>query len=219
MRIYIKLTKNNKVIPFNYQQFLTGTIHKWLGNDNKIHGNSAKFSFSWLQNTSSTKEGINLNLNSYFFISANDENILKKIIRGIIEDPSMFSGIKARDIQIVNTPQFESPTRFLMASPVLLKYKEENSVRHVTVNDSDFEQVLNLNLKKKLQKAGIPENNFKIRLDPNSYSRKTKLITYKEVENKTSLAPVIIEGTQEQIAFVWNVGLGNSTGIGFGALK
>jgi CRISPR/Cas system endoribonuclease Cas6 (RAMP superfamily) len=30
---------------------------------------------------------------------------------------------------------------------------------------------------------------------------------------------VIIKGTPEQLAFAWNVGLGNSTGIGFGALN
>ncbi|MGN9307593.1 CRISPR-associated endoribonuclease Cas6 [Enterococcus faecium] len=55
--------------------------------------------------------------------------------------------------------------------------------------------------------------------DRTYYAAKTKLVYYKNIGNKTSICPVIIEGTPEQIAFAWNVGVGNSTGIGFGALK
>jgi CRISPR/Cas system endoribonuclease Cas6 (RAMP superfamily) len=31
--------------------------------------------------------------------------------------------------------------------------------------------------------------------------------------------PIIIKGKPETKLFAWNVGLGNSTGIGFGAIK
>ena len=36
MRIQLFTCKNEQVVPFNYQQKLIGTIHKWLGN-NDIH--------------------------------------------------------------------------------------------------------------------------------------------------------------------------------------
>ena len=42
---------------------------------------------------------------------------------------------------------------------------------------------------------------------------------YNGVENKASWCPVIVEGKPETKAFAWNVGLGNSTGIGLGAIK
>lgn len=219
MRIYLKLTKNNELIPFNYQQLLTWTIHKWLGKNNDIHGNSGKFCFSWLQNTTAGKDGLNLNDNAYFFIGALDETIIKRIIKGIIEDVYMFCGIKVKDVQIVSTPMFESSTRFIMASPVLLKWKDGNFVRHVTINDKDFEKVLNLNFRNKLQRAGISDTDFKISLDPDSHYRNTKMVVYKGIENKASLTPIIMEGSQEQVAYAWCVGIGNSTGIGFGALK
>lgn len=219
MRIYLKLTKNNELIPFNYQQLLTGTIHKWLGKNNDIHGNSGKFCFSWLQNTTALKDGLNLSYNAYFFISALDENIIKRIIKGIIEDAYMFCGIKVKDVQIVSTPVFGSSTRFILASPVLLKWKDGNFVRHVTINNKDFEEVLNLNFRNKLQRAGISDTDFKISLDPDIHCRKTKMVVYKGIENKASLTPIIIKGSQEQIAYAWCVGIGNSTGIGFGALK
>ena len=45
------------------------------------------------------------------------------------------------------------------------------------------------------------------------------MVTYNGIKNRASLVPIVIEGTTEQITFAWSVGLGNSTGIGFGALK
>ena len=49
MRIYLKLSSNQKIIPFNYQELLTGVIHKWIGESNEYHGKTGQFSFSWIQ--------------------------------------------------------------------------------------------------------------------------------------------------------------------------
>jgi len=78
MRIYLKLSKNKAVIPFNYQQLLTGCIHKWLGKENSVHGRSGQLSFSWLQNTTAFTAGVNLSWDSYFFISAINPALIKK---------------------------------------------------------------------------------------------------------------------------------------------
>lgn len=219
MRIYLHLSKNTKIIPFNYQELLTGTIQKWIGMNNKIHGKSGQFSFSWIQNTIANKNGIELQHNAYFFISSINVELIKKIIKGILNDPSMFNGIIVKDIQIKNTPVFGGSERFLMASPVLLKLRDGEKIRHVTLKDNDFEQVLTNNIKRKLEKAGISSEGVKIQLDPKTNFRQTKLVVYKGIENKTSFAPIMVNGTQEQIAFVWNMGLGNSNGIGLGAVK
>lgn len=219
MRIYLKLSKNEKIIPFDYQELLTGVIHKWIGENNEVHGNSGHFSFSWIQNTIASKKGINLKGDAYFFIGTYEESLLKKILKGIIEDPNMFHGVKVSDVQIKNIPNFSVNEKFLMASPILLKTKEENKINHVTLEDANFEEVLTESFKNKLKKANLNPEGVSIRLNPQTNFRQTKLVTYKGIKNKTSLAPIIIEGTPEQIAYAWCVGLGNSTGIGFGALK
>ena len=36
MRIHLKTSANTTPVPFDYQQKLVGTIHKWIGN-NSIH--------------------------------------------------------------------------------------------------------------------------------------------------------------------------------------
>ena len=47
MRIYLRTTPNDVIVPFDYQQKIVGTIHKWLGN-NEIHDKISLYSFSWL---------------------------------------------------------------------------------------------------------------------------------------------------------------------------
>lgn len=219
MRIYLKLSKNDTSIPFNYQELLTGVIHKWIGRNNEVHGNPGHFSFSWIQNAIANKKGINLKADAYFFIGTYEESLLKQIIKGVLEDPVMFHGVKVIDVQIKNVPNFNTSEKFLMASPVLLKMKEESKINHVTLEDDNFEEVLTESFKNKLEKANLNPEGVSIRLNPETNFRQTKLVTYKGIKNRTSLAPIIIEGTPEQIAFAWCVGLGNSTGIGFGALK
>ncbi len=219
MRLYLKLTKNKSLIPFNYQHLLTGVIHKWLGKDNAVHGAPGQISFSWLQNTEAVKTGLNLKFDGYFFISALDSELIKQLVKSILKDPEMFNGIVVKDVQIVNVPTFPSSTKFLMGSPVLLKWKEGEKMRYVTIEDEDFEAVLTKSLSSQLSRAGISSAGCKVSVDPDSTYRSTKLIDYKGIKNKASLVPLLIEGNQEQIAFAWCTGLGNSTGIGFGALK
>ena len=36
MRIHLISTENKEIVPFDYQQKLVGTLHKWLGENN--HG-------------------------------------------------------------------------------------------------------------------------------------------------------------------------------------
>ena len=44
MRIHLKTTANTQPVPFNYQQKLVGTIHKWIG-PNSIHDKISLYSF------------------------------------------------------------------------------------------------------------------------------------------------------------------------------
>jgi CRISPR/Cas system endoribonuclease Cas6 (RAMP superfamily) len=107
MRLYLKLTRNQEIIPFNYQSFLTGTIHKWIGDNNSVHDEMSMYSFSWFQNAEAkSSRGINLTANSYFFISAYDETFMKNVLKGILDDPFVCFGVSVSDVQIVQAPQF-----------------------------------------------------------------------------------------------------------------
>lgn len=219
MRLYIKLSSNKEIIPFGYQHLLTGVVHKWIGKTNEEHGQRSLYSFSWLQNTVSNNKGINLKKDAYFFISAYDEELIKRIIRGILENPDTFCGSRVIDVQIKETPQFSNEERFFLNSPILIRKREGEISKHVTCFEEDFETLLTESTKKKLRFAGLNPDGLNVELDKSYAFPQTKLVDYKGIMNKTSLAPVIIKGSPEQIAFIWDVGLGNSTGIGFGSLK
>lgn len=219
MRIYLKLSNNKQPIPYSYQHLLTGTIHKWLGRDNEEHGKQSQFSFSWIQNTIAKKAGIDLKHDAFFFISAYDSDLIKRIIKGILADPETFCGSKVIDVQIKDVPAFSMEERFFLNSPILIRQREGDKTKHITFQDENFESLLTDNLKSKLKAANLSDEDVMIQLDKSYAFPQTKLVDYKGIKNKVTLAPIIIKGTPKQIAFAWSVGLGNSTGIGFGSLK
>lgn len=219
MRLYLKLSASKKVVPFNYQTYLTGAIHKWMGADNTLHGATGLFCFSWLQNIVADKNGLYIGNNSYFFVSAHGEDLVKTIIRGIRDDPFVMFGSMVEEVQIVETPAFGENVRFQNASPILIKRRINDEEKHVLFDDPVSGNYLTENFEKKLRAAGLPDDGISITFDVGSSKAKTKLIFYRNIGNKVNLCPIIITGSQEQIAFAWNTGVGNSTGIGFGALK
>ena len=219
MRLYIKISKTNQIINFNYQQLLTGCIHKWLGFDNKQHGEISLYSFSWLQNVETVKNGIKIKEDTYFMLSFYDKEMIKKVIRNIIDEPEMFYGARAYDVRIQETPIFSKKERFILASPVLIKRKVDNKELHFTFLEEKSNEYLVETIKTKAKIAGINSENINVYFDKSYHLPKTKIITYKGIKNKVSICPIIMEGNPDMIAFAWNVGIGNSTGIGFGALK
>ena len=87
MRLYLKLTNNKENISFKYQHLLTGAIHKWIGKENNEHRDISLYSFSWLQKVKTNNKGIELTRESNFFISAFNEDLLKAILKGVLENP------------------------------------------------------------------------------------------------------------------------------------
>jgi CRISPR-associated endoribonuclease Cas6 len=70
-----------------------------------------------------------------------------------------------------------------------------------------------------MQKAGIIDDSLQIYFEVDYPRAGTKKITYNGVQNRASWCPVVIKALPETKLFAWNVGMGNSTGIGFGAIK
>lgn len=219
MRLYLTLTRSRETIPFNYQPYLTGAIHKWLGRNNSEHDSLSLYSFSWLQNVAVKKSGIELTGDSYFFISAHDEALAKRIVKGIMQHPEVCYGASVSDVQLADTPSFQTTQVFFAASPVFIKRRIENNEKHITHAHPQSSVYLTETLVKKLKAANLPSEGVSVKFDDTYASPRTKIIRYNEIGNRVSVCPVIVEGTPEQVAFAWNVGVGNSTGIGFGALK
>jgi CRISPR-associated endoribonuclease Cas6 len=220
MRIIIKTTKNQNIIPFDYIPLMVGAIHKWIGGNNDLHGKISLYTFSWLKGSEKVKSGFHFPTGASFFISAHDEKLIGKIIKGAMEQPELFFGMSVNEISLVSNPSFEKgEAYFPVASPVLIKRKEADRVNHYLFSDPKSDELLTETMVKKMSLAGIDSTGLSISFDRNYHAAKTKVVNYNGIKSKGNVCPVIVKGSPEQIEFVWNVGVGNSTGIGFGALN
>ena len=218
MRIHLKTSKNDALVPFNYHEGLVSAFHKWLGL-NIIHDHISLYSLSWLNGGAAQKAGLNFYNGASWFISAHDLSILKQIIQGINKDPYIKYGMAVEEIVIQEEPSFKNQEKFILASPAFIKRTIEDRIKYFLYDDPSSSDLLTETFRHKLQKAALPYEEARVDFDITYSNPTTKLITYKGIKCKASLCPVIISGSPQQIAFAWNVGIGNSTGIGFGALK
>lgn len=218
MRIHLRIKKTDKLIPFNHQSKLTGVIHKWLGL-NKEHGQLSLYSFSRFEGAIVTRQGIKFEKDITFFFSAHDPDLIKLIISGIQNDNTLFDGLEVFEIIIEEDPDLSNIELFLVASPILIKRRIEDKIVHITYWDSRASQFLKETLQHKMEMAGFIDDSFMIDFQTNYINATTKLIDYNGIKNRANWCPVIIKAKTETKQFAWNVGLGNSTGIGFGAIK
>ncbi len=222
MRIHLKISSDGSIVPFDHQHKLTGTIHKWLGEMNIEHGNISLYSFSMLTNgqKSVVGKGLIFENGTSFFISAHDSEIIKNMVGAIQNDPIMFDGLKVKEIIIQENPDLSDKEYFLVASPVFIKRKvADDRVKHFTFNEKETASFMAETLRSKMKKAGLVDDTLEIAFDDNYAKAKSKVLHYNGIKNKANICPVVIKGKPETKVFAWNVGLGNSTGIGFGAIK
>lgn len=218
MRIILRTSPTTEVIPFDYQKSLVGAFHKWLGK-NHLHDDISLYSLSWLQGGTSTKNGLEFNQGAEWHISAYDPTLLKQLIKGIQIDPTISFGMEANSITIMDAPDFGELEKLYLNSPVFVKRNENGRTRFYLHDDKETDQLMTQTMITKLKKAGLNHEGIKISFDKTYLNPKTKKISFGGIDCRASLCPVIIEGTPEQLAFAWNVGIGNSTGIGFGSLR
>ena len=218
MRAHLKIHSTDKIVPFDHQSLLTGTIHKWLGWNNE-HGKVSLYSFSQLTDGKVVCDGFKFNTGTSLFFSSYDSDLIRKLFSGIQSDPSMFCGLIVTEVIIQEDPDFSERTLFQVASPIFIKRRVGEKTDHILYNDPRADACLKETLLTKMDSVGLTDESLEIRFDRFYPKAKTKKITYNNIQNRASWCTVIIEAKPEIKQFAWNVGLGNSTGIGFGAIK
>ena len=219
MRIYLHLTPNREPVPFDYQQYLVGAFHKWLG-ENELHDDISLYSLSWLSHGVATKSGLDFPNGSIFFISSFADALLANLIQGVFKGSDIRWGMEVHEVTIQRTPDFGEEQRFLAQSPILVKRKEEGAKHHryYFPGDPGVDTYLTHTLQHKLKKADL-DYEVDVRFDPGYDKPRIKKNRFNNIDIKSALCPVIVSGHPRAVQFAWEVGVGNSTGIGFGALR
>ncbi len=226
MRLHFQLTPNTQTVPFDYQHFLTGAFHKWLGN-NDLHDGISLYSLGWLhggvtmRNGKRIDGGLDFPRGAQWFISAHDETLLQRIADSALRDSAVCCGMAITEIRSQRTPDFGPRFCFKAGSPILAKSKEtEGRVTHYTHLQEEADAVLTQTLRHKMDAAGMDAKHKEVtvKFDRTYRNGKVKMVTIKGIGNRCSVNPVIVEGTPEAVGFAWNVGIGHLTGNGFGSL-
>jgi CRISPR-associated endoribonuclease Cas6 len=123
------------------------------------------------------------------------------------------------------TPAFSDRYLFKVDAPVVARRRrEDGSQEYLLYDDDRADEALTRTLRTKMSAAGIGGGEeVRVRFDRGYEGARTKLATIEKgghaVKHKGSLCPVIVEGSEEAVRFAWNVGVGELTGSGFGAVK
>jgi CRISPR-associated endoribonuclease Cas6 len=217
MRIHLKLTPNTETVPFSYQAHLVHRFHEWLG-ENEIHDDLSLYSLSWLwDKNAKTKNGFNFRNGATWFISAYDDEIIKKLIDSIMKNPEVAFGMSVQELTMQMTPKFQEKAHFRVASPVFIKRNIDDEQKYYYHSDAEANQLLTETLQNKLKKAKL-NTDVQVRFDETYRKPQISGTVYKGFRKKGSVCPVIVEGSAEAVGFAWNVGIGSGTGMGFGSL-
>lgn len=218
MRIHLKFSPTKRIVPYQHYEKLVSYLHQAL-QDDALHDNISLYSISWLRNGKGTEEGLQFKQGATWFVSAHDSEIIKRVLRYVQINPDWEYGLRVQDALLQETPDFTEKHLFQVANPVLVKqHIDKQTIKHLLWHEKESEEAMTRVLQKKLQKANLPTDGVKVYFDAHYHAPKTRLIRYKNVDNKANFCPVWVEGLPEQVAFAWNVGIGNNTGLGFGSL-
>ena len=218
MRIYLHLTPNTEPVPFNYQRALVGTFHRWLG-ENELHDDISLYSLSWLSHGRPRGKGLDFPNGSTFQVSAPSDGLLAALVQGVFKGHQVQWGMEVREVTIQRTPDFGEQQRFVVQSPVLVQRRPEGAPhqKYYLPSDPEANGLLTETLQRKLERFGLPTE-VSVAFDSSYAQPKTKLVHYYGIDIRATFCPVIVQGDPRAVQFAWEVGVGNSTGIGFGAL-
>ena len=229
MRLHLKLSPNTAPVPFDHLHQLTGTLHKWLG-ENDVHDGLSLYSFGWLhggrKRTDRPKEFeygyLTFPSGAEWSVSFFSDEAADRVRKGIRKDPLVTNGMRVFEIREQITPDFGPAARFLVDGAVLTRRNRNDGGRdHLTFEDSAADTTLTRTLRRKIETAGLGDGHDQVTVgfDRDYRKARTKLVTIKGIEYRTSECPVIIEGTPEAVQTAWLVGVGEMTGMGLGALR
>lgn len=225
MRLHFSLSPNRESVTFNYNHFLVGVLHRWLG-PNDLHDKLSLYSVGSLQGGGARNGALNFPRGASWHISAPDtpqgQEFLQKIAEAALRSPDVCCGMEVIEIASQNTPEFGPKRVFRADSPIFIRGdKEAGNDPHILFDDPRASDYLTKTLRHKLDAAGLGHlsEGAKVSFDRSFKNPKTRLIHIKDdFYKKASVCPVIVEGEPEAVRFAWCCGVGNLTGSGFGSL-
>lgn len=222
MRVKILLSGTNVLVPINNQHILNSYIHNCLGENNKYHDAKSNYVISNLNGGKLNKleNAIDFKNGAYFIVSSYDDVFIGTLLNGITKNLEFGYGMKYCGVTFVNENFHNGWNYFKTLSPILLKkYSDKKSYTFKTINDADYVECLTEHVKSKLLKIDSTLNfkDFKIVIEPRTFNKIRKVMV-KNVKNIATQCQINIFTTEKIAGLIYNYGIGQSTGCGFGCI-
>lgn len=214
MRIKITFEGGGKKLPSHNQHMVNGFIHSCLGDNNEYHDSKNTYAVSMLNGGKLYKHGIFSYDYKANIIVSGDAIFLSKIVDGVMKLGN-FNGMKLLNIEFIQEELFNGINHFATLSPILLK---RDNKRFATLNDDDYQNLLESQIKSKVRSILPDEDTSNIHVFVNKNGSKTKLVKLRDVKNIGNVHHLSIECNKKVAELLYRVGIGQSTGAGFGTI-
>jgi len=221
MRLKILLSGTNKILPVNHQHIVNSFIHRALGKDNVYHDAKNDYSVSSLQGGKLIPETktVSFNNGGFIIISSLNKSFLNNILIGLYTT-SFHEDIKVCGVEFIDEKFINGWNHFVTLSPFIIKkYINKKQYGFYTLNDVDIETIIKDYLVRKLSKIDPSLNlsDFNIKIPKHDNHRVVKVLV-KNVLNTANLCHISIHTNKKVAEILYNIGLGQSTGSGFGTI-
>lgn len=220
MRIKINFAGINDSIPINSQHIVNSFIHKCLGENNIYHDKPSDYCISMLAggNMNSDKNTLSFKNGAYIIVSTIDHVFLNTLIAGVMKIKQI-ENFKFVGLEFLEDYFYDGYNHFKTFTPILLKEKVDNKVVFTTIENDNFVEKLKEQTIRTIKKINskLDVSDLEIILH-NTGVQKTKTIIINTLPNKASLCHLSIKCNKKVAELLYNIGLGHSTGSGFGMI-
>jgi len=222
MRVKIKLTPTNQTLPIANQHLLNGYVHKCLGENNKYHDAKSDYSVSSLMGgkLDIATSRVHFTNGAYFTVTSLDTEMMNILILGLLNNTEFVSGLNFAGIDFIEEKFYDGWNHFATLSPFLIKrYADKKNYTFVTLDGENFQTEVKDYLIKKVSTINPKLNltNFDVEVKNHS-DHKIKKIMIKNVVNKANQCQISLFCNKQVAELLYNIGIGQSTGSGFGTI-
>lgn len=215
---------SNQVVPFDYWDNVLSFLHnEILGQNNSYHNSTSLYSISPLFNSKTVKGGLLFNKGAIWLIRTPSKEVLKDFYlksKNAI-NKELGWGLTLKEIHYPIVTEFEKKSEIVIGtSPVFLGQNKNSKERdHITYlhGNEITSACMRRTFLTKTNEFGysFDENKFNIEFDL-SHPITTKRVLIGGASNIATQGKVKITGGSDVIALCYGLGIGRSTGCGFG---
>ncbi len=244
MRIKVNFSKSTSDVPNNNNVVLE-YIHRCLGRDNEYHDIASSYNISHLYGgeiNSHNPKTLSYPNGGYIIVSSLDNEFMGKILVGLLNNPILNYGMKFRNFEHMNEEFMNGWNHFAVLSPFIIKgiygkndygfmtlageYKRVDGKWDVEKKEGyDFENVVKEHIFNKLKKINesLDLSDFDVKIDEfqngvKHNKHKVKKVYVNNILNFANQCQLSIRCNRKVAELLHNIGIGQSTGAGFGTI-